>query len=144
VAEIVFLPLGADQYTAVFRAVTTDNTPYFVKLRSGIFDTIAVDVPKFLYDQGISYIIPLIPAQSGDLSVRLDEFNLILYPFIEGQGGFDKDLSDHDWIVFGRALKSIHAIMLPSELAARIPRELYAPKWREQVKHFQARAENET
>jgi spectinomycin phosphotransferase len=138
ITEITFLPLGADQNTAVFRALNVDNTPYFIKLRSGNFDRITVDVPKYLFDQGIRSIIAPISSHSDDLSVRLDDYNLILYPFIEGQGGFDKPLSDHDWTVFGRALKSIHAVTLPPELAARIPHESYSPRWREQARQFQS------
>jgi spectinomycin phosphotransferase len=49
ITEITFLPLGADAYAAVYRATTADGVPYFVKLRSRNFDTISVDVPKFLF-----------------------------------------------------------------------------------------------
>ena len=44
----------------------------------------------------------------------------------------------HDWTVFGRVLKRIHAVTLPPELAARIPHESYSSPWREQAKQFQA------
>jgi spectinomycin phosphotransferase len=137
VSEIHFLPLGADMNTAVYRAVTHDGLPYFVKLRRGAFDTISVDVPKFLHEQGIREIIAPIANQSGQLSSSLGEFNVLLSPFIEGHSGWDVNLSDSDWIQFGRALKQIHSAALPSSLAARIPREKYSPYWRERVKGFQ-------
>ena len=57
VVQVTFLPLGADPNTAVYRAVADDGTPYFVKLRRGDFDEIAVTLPKFLSDQGIAQII---------------------------------------------------------------------------------------
>ena len=38
VVQIAFLPLGADQNTAVYRASADDTTDYFVKLRLGDFD----------------------------------------------------------------------------------------------------------
>jgi hypothetical protein len=41
VVQVAFLPLGADLNTAVYRAVAEDATPYFVKLRRGVFDEIA-------------------------------------------------------------------------------------------------------
>src|SRR3982751_3351175 len=128
-AKITFLPLGADMNTAVFRADATDSTPYFVKLRSGHFDAIAVDVPKFLFDQGLSQIIAPMPTPSGKLSTQLDMFNLILYPFIEGQSGWAKNLSDQDWVVFGRTLKAIHTMTLAPALSARIPQETYSAYW---------------
>ena len=37
IAEVVFLPLGADPDTGVYRAVANDDTAYFVKLRRGVF-----------------------------------------------------------------------------------------------------------
>ncbi len=135
--EISFLPLGADMNTAVYRVVSADSLPYFVKLRRGVFDAVSVDVPKFLHDAGITQIIAPIANRSGQLSSSLGEFNLILSPFIEGHGGWDVDLSDRDWVHFGRALKSIHSAALPPTLAARIPHETYSPYWRERVTGFQ-------
>ncbi len=47
VSDVAFLPLGADQNTAVYRVTTNNSTPYFVKLRRGPFDEIAVTVPAY-------------------------------------------------------------------------------------------------
>lgn len=141
IVEINFLPLGADMNTAVYGAIATNQTGYFVKLRSGNFDTITVDVPKFLFDCGISQIIAPISTQSGQLSSPVGEFNLILYPFIDGDNGWEVDLEDQDWVAFGQALKKIHTVKLPSTLAARIPHEKYSSYWRERVKGFQTQVE---
>jgi len=43
--QIIFLPLGADQNTAVYRIETTNETDCFLKLRSGVFDETAVTLP---------------------------------------------------------------------------------------------------
>jgi len=145
-AEIVFLPLGADMNTAVFRVDTdtANDAPYFLKLRRGHFDTITVDLPKFLFEQGITEIIAPIPTRSGQLSAHLDAFNAILYPFIEGQSGWERNLSDQDWVTFGRVLKAIHTTTLPPELANHISHESYSPQWRDMVKQFQAQVEVES
>lgn len=50
--SLVFLPLGADSGTAVYRVVADGGTRYFLKLRR-IFDAAAVEVPHFLRSQGI-------------------------------------------------------------------------------------------
>jgi len=50
--QVAFLPLGADRDTAVYRAVADDETPYFCKLRRGVFDETSVALPKCLSDQG--------------------------------------------------------------------------------------------
>jgi len=51
VSQLTFLPLGADQGTAVYRVVMDDGTAYFLKLRKN-FDEITVTVPLFLKSQG--------------------------------------------------------------------------------------------
>jgi len=141
ITEIRFLPLGADMNTAVYKAVTADALPYFVKLRRGAFDSVSVDVPKFLHDAGVEQIIAPLPTQSGSLWAVLGVFNVILYPFLEGQNGWHVALSEEQWKMFGRTLKQIHTIDLSEDLKARIPHENYSSYWREEVRQFQKQVE---
>ena len=141
VVELAFLPLGADVNTAVYRAVAQDSTPYFVKLRRGDFDAITVEVPKLLHDQGIKQIIAPILTRSQQLWARLGDFKLMLTPFVEGHSGFEVNLSDQHWVAFGHALKALHTAALPQTISDRVPRETFAPHWREIVKGFQERVE---
>jgi len=144
VSKFDFLPLGADLNTAVYRAVTENEIPYFVKLRKGNFEETAVTLPKFLSDQDIPNIIPPITTKTGQLWANLEAFKLILYPFIEGRDGFDIDLSDHHWFEFGIALKRIHTAEIPPSITNRIQRETYSSQWREMVKTFMKQIENES
>lgn len=144
VAEITFLPLGADMDTAVYRAVASDGTPYFVKLRSGHFDEVTVLVPRLLVEQGMKQVIAPLSTQSGELWATLDDYKVMVSPFVEGHNGFDKPLSDSLWVEFGRALKGLHTAKIPKGIMERIPRETFSPQWRELVRDFQARAERET
>ena len=141
VVQVAFLPLGADQNTAVYRVVADDETPYFVKLRRGVFDEAAVALPKFLSDQGIMQIIAPLATKTGQLWASLDAFRLILYPFVEGRNGYEVDLSDRHWGDFGTALKSIHTVVVPPALIRCIQQETYSPQWREIVKTFLERVE---
>jgi len=141
VVQVAFLPLGADQNTAVYRVVAEDETPYFVKLRRGVFDEAAVALPKFLSDQGIVQIIAPLATKTGQLWASLDAFKLILYPFVEGHNGYEVDLSDRHWGDFGAALKSIHTVVAPPALIRCIQQETYSPQWREIVKTFLERVE---
>jgi spectinomycin phosphotransferase len=141
VVQIAFLPLGADPNTAVYRAAAGDGTPYFVKLRRGIFDETCVALPKFLSDQGIAHIIAPLATPTARLWASLDDFTLMLYPFVEGRNGYEVDLSDRHWVELGAALKRIHATAAPPALIRRIPRETYSSQWRESVKTFLARVE---
>ena len=143
VATIAFLPLGADLNTVVYRVVADDATPYFVKLRSGLFDETSVALPKFLRDQSIAEIIAPLATSTGQLWANLDTFKVIVYPFIEGRNGYEVDLSDRHWIEFGAALKRIHTTVVPPALSSRIQRETYSPKWREIVKTALTRVETD-
>lgn len=142
--DVSFLPLGADVNTAVYRAVTTDDVAYFVKLRRGAFDSASVLVPHILRARGISHVIAPIPTRSGDLWTSSREFTVILYPFIAGESGFDRPLTDEQWVAFGDALNRMHSIHLPEEITAKLPRESFDARWRESVRAFQERVEHET
>jgi spectinomycin phosphotransferase len=133
-ARFAFLPLGADQNTAVYRAVTRDETPYFVKLRRGAFNEISVTLPKLFSERGITAIIPPLKTRNGRLWTDLEAFKVILYPFVEGRNGYEVNLTDRHWIELGAALKRIHTMELSPAFAERIPRERYTPKWRDTIK----------
>jgi spectinomycin phosphotransferase len=142
-AQVAFLPLGADRDTAVYRAVADDETPYFVKLRRGVFDETSVALPKCLSDQGIVQIIAPLATKAGRLWANLDPFKLILYPFVEGHDGYEADLSDRQWVDFGAALKHIHTTAVPAALIRRIQQETFSPHWRAIVKTFLGRVEDD-
>jgi len=143
VAELTFLPLGADVGTAVYRVVADDGTAYFLKLRKG-FEEIVVTVPLFLKSQGIQEIIAPFETKSKQGWADFGEYKMILYPFIEGENGFDMELTDHHRRTLGTALKGIHSAQVPPELKKQIPQETFSPKYRENMKSFQAQVENQT
>jgi spectinomycin phosphotransferase len=140
VAQLTFLPLGADMGTVVYRVVADDGTAYFLKLRKG-FDEIVVTVPLFLKSQGIQEIIVPFESRSKQHWVDFGEYKMILYPFIEGKNGFAMELSDDHKRRFGSALRAIHSATIPPELKRRIPRETFSPQWRDRVRTFQAQVE---
>src|SRR4051812_41562213 len=84
VAHIAFLPLGNDVNTAVYRVVTEDETPYFLKLRSGAFDEAIVTIPGFLSACGISQVIAAVETRARRLWTRVDGFAVIVSPFVDG------------------------------------------------------------
>ena len=141
VNRIDFLPLGADVNTAVYRVVAEDDKAYFVKLRRGAFNKTSVALPKLLSEQGIEQIIAPLASSTGQLWANLEAFKVILYPFIEGQDGYEVNLSDRHWGQFGTALKRFHSAAIPSALVSRIREEKYSAQWREIVKFFLARVE---
>ena len=141
--QITFLPLGADQNTAVYRSETTDKTAYFLKLRSGVFDETAVTLPHFLHDQGIRQIITPLATKTGQLWTRLDDFTVIIYPFVDGHNGREVKLSAAQWAAFGAALKKLHTLTVPPAIKANLRQEAYAPHWREMARMFLERVRSE-
>jgi len=143
VAQTAFLPLGADESTAVYHVLTKDGTAYFLKLRKN-FDEIIVRVPLFLKERGIQALISPFETKSKQHYTDFGEYKLILYPFIKGKDGFEMELSDHHRRTLGTALKGIHTAQIPPELQRLIPQETFSPQWRELLKTFQTQVENNT
>jgi len=144
IAQIEFLPLGADANSAVYRVVTDESVPYFLKLRKDNFEETSLVIPQFLHEQGIRQVIPPQKTRDDRLWSRLEAYHGTLYPFVEGRNGFEAALSDDQWIEFGAALKAIHTVTLPPTLQGRIGPETYTPRWREMVGNFQAQVEHTT
>jgi spectinomycin phosphotransferase len=140
VDELAFLPLGADQATAVYRVVAASGRPYFLKLRRGEFKALSVALPRFLGEQGIGQIIAPLPTTTGQLQASMDEFRLVLYPFVAGRDGYEVKLSAGQWNAFGAALRHVHETRLPPDLLARINRETFSPRWREDVRRHLVQA----
>ena len=145
VSSASFLPLGADVNTAVYRADCLDGSAWFVKLRSGTFDAVTVQVPHLLrVDLGIAQVIPPQPRLTGDLWARLDEYAVVLYPYVEGENGFERQMSNQNWIDLGQTLSALHSASLPEDVLQLLPRETFASHWRERVVRFQTLVEDET
>jgi spectinomycin phosphotransferase len=134
VRQIDFLPLGADVNTAVYRVITKDHSSYFMKLRRGAFNEPSVTYPKYLHDQGVQHIIPVLPNDNGGLWTDIREFKLVLYPFVEGHNAYQVVLSERRWLEFGATLRRLHGVSPPASLLRQLPRETYSDHARTVVK----------
>ena len=143
VATLTFLPLGADMNASVYKAQAHDQTSYFVKLKRGHHHDISVVIVELLHDAGIQQIIPPIKTIHGQSTQRIEDFTLIVYPFVEGQDGFSRNLTDNQWLKLGKALRQVHEIDVPPSIQNQIRREAYSPKWREAVRSLYLHIEAE-
>ena len=100
-------------------------------------------VPKYFSDIGFKQIIPALPNKTGQLWASLTSYKAILYPYVEGRNAIEKTLSDQQWIEFGTTMKRFHSLDIPINLTSSVQREAFHPKWRETVKSFLKRIENE-
>lgn len=144
IKTLTFLPIGADSNSAVYKAVSADNTSYFLKLRRGQFDETSVKLPQYYYDLGIKQIVPSVPTKAGHLWATLGQYTIILYPFIEGHNGYERQLSERNWAEFGHALQQIHAAGIPANITSAIRRETFSAKHREGVLGFLNQIEAES
>jgi spectinomycin phosphotransferase len=143
VADLSFLPIGADLRTAVYRVVRDNGTVFFLKLRRK-FREVIVLVPLFLRESGIQEILAPLEAKSGEHWADFGEYKLILYPFIEGKDGFEVELTDQHREKLGEALHGIHTLQIPQDLYQLIRKETFSPEWRTDMKSFLGQVESRT
>jgi spectinomycin phosphotransferase len=136
IRRVTFLPIGADANAAVYRVEAEDGKPYFLKLKRGTFDDVAVAISAFLHARGIRHVMAPIETATHGLWARGHGFAWMLYPFFEGTNGFETPLSDAQWVTLGRSLKAVHSVVLPPELGQKVPREAYSSQWRDMVEGF--------
>jgi len=144
VTEFTFLPLGYDLNTAVYRVFNKARADLFLKLRRGEFNQASVAVPKYLFEQGMRQVIPSIVTLGGQLCAQLPPYTVILYPFVRGLTGFERPLSERQWIEFGSAMKRFHSTLFPADVICGVGREQFSHRWRETVGKFLVRCEQET
>lgn len=141
VATLTFLPIGADPDASVYKAQTHDHQSYFVKLKRGHHHDISIVILELLHDAGIQQVIPPIKTVLGRPSQRIEGYTLIVYPFVNGQDGFSRDLTDKQWSALGKVLRQVHEIEVPPSIQHQLRKERYSPKWREAVRSLYAYSE---
>lgn len=133
IANLIPLSLGADANALIYKAQTSDQKKYFVKLKCGQHN-ISIDLQLLIHDSGIKEIISPIKTLDGQPKLYINNFTLIVYPFIDGHDGFSQNLTDDQWLTFGKALKHIHQLQLPTSITELIKQESYSNKLRKKVR----------
>lgn len=143
VVTLTFLPLGADINASVYKAETHDQSCYFIKLKRGHNHDKSAAIIELLHETGIQQIIPPIKNKLKQPTQHIDDFTVIVYPFIEGQDGFSRDLTNDQWVALGKVMRQIHEIDVPPSIQRIIRREAYSSKWREAVRLLYTHMESE-
>ncbi|HEU5368841.1 MAG TPA: aminoglycoside phosphotransferase family protein [Ktedonobacterales bacterium] len=126
-ASIAFLPLGLDSRAGVYRVVSEQGIAYLLKAKAGTFYEPGCLVPRYLRDQGIAGVVAPLPTKGETLWVRLDEWIVTLYPFIEGEHGWNPAMSAAQWRAAGAAIRQIHQVRLPTAGFESLRRETFDP-----------------
>lgn len=143
VAVLTFLPLGADMNASVYKAQTYNQTSYFVKIKRGHHHDIGIAIVELLQNAGVKETIPPVKTIFGQSTQYIEDFTLIVYPFVQGQNGFSRNLTDNQWFKLGKALRQVHEIEVPLLIQKSLRKEVYSPKWRETVRSFYMQLEAE-
>ncbi len=128
VTDIAFLPIGYDASAWAYRVAAVSGQRYFLKLRRGTVHRGCAAVARYLKAHGVEEVVAPLPTSAGQLSAPLEDYTLLLYPWIEGQTGMEAGLSDDQWIAYGAIVRRIHAARLPDDLSAEMMREEFTLK----------------
>ena len=129
VSQIEFLPIGNDSSAFAYRIQANDGNSYFLKLKKELSNPAGLFVPRFLKDTGIEQVIAPLPTKAHTLWGNVNEFVLILYPFIAGNEAMEAGLTDAQWAEFGAILKRIHTTKLRANTLQYVLQETFVPKW---------------
>lgn len=132
--SLIPLSIGADMNASVYKAQGPNQKSYFVKLKCGRNHDQGMAILEFLHQEGIPHIIPPVKTSQGSSSQHIDEYTLIVYPYIEHQNGFHQTLKEEQWMVLGRVLRRVHELNIPTAIQHQIGKENYSPKWRDFVR----------
>jgi spectinomycin phosphotransferase len=132
--RIEFLPIGNDASAFAYRVEAKNGNSYFLKVKRKITNPAGLFVPRFLKDNGIEQVIAPLSTNTQELSVGMDGFALILYPFITGNEAMKVGMIDTHWTEFGATLKGIHTTERTGSTLQYVVQESFTPKWSKLVK----------
>lgn len=133
VRDVRRLTLGADPQAASHHLATHEGDVYFLKLRRDAPPPASLEVSQWLAERLALPVVAPLATRDGAFSTRFQGLTAILYPHVEGRSGWEASLSPGQWRRLGEALRGLHDATLPEELARDLPRECYAPVWRDAV-----------
>ncbi len=108
-----FLPRGKDYHAGVYRVVSEQGSIYLLKVTSRPLYAPRYQVPRYLYDQGITSVVAPLPTRSGALWTKLADWAVIVYPFIEGDSSLP-GMTNEQWKELGSIFKQIHHTPVPA------------------------------
>lgn len=125
---VEFLPIGNDAAATTFR-VRGEQRAYFLKLRVGDPNRASLILPHHLRVNGVDNVVAPLVTTSGALFAELDEYSLVLYPWIEGESKLGKTLSPQQWRAWGAIMRAIHRACFNEQVKAQLPQEQYGKRW---------------
>lgn len=140
VKQIDFLPIGNDSTAWVYKVFTANSDTYFLKVKRGAIAASSVLLPHHLYEAGLKQVVAPVPNMTNALSTQLNDFTLILYPYVSDDNAMDVGMSLEDWAEYGKVVQHIHATELTAKITQHVPRETFTlnPRWMRIIQSLQS------
>lgn len=127
-----FLPLGLDMWAGVYRVTSARGAAYLLKVKSGTLYEPSCIVPRYLNDQGAASVVAPLPTTRNALWTRLGDsgnadWRVTVYPFIEGDVGWNPRMTEAQWKAVGVAVRRLHQVALPPEGFPSLRKEAFDP-----------------
>ena len=91
---------------------------------------------RYLADSGISQVLAPLRTRDGQLAARLGDLQASLYPFVEGENGFQTPLKEDQWTALGSVVRAIHDVKLPPPVREFMRKEAYSDAWRSKTRRY--------
>ena len=137
------LDVGFDKNTAIYKLFSYTHETFFLKIRTGNFNETCITIPFWLSKvMNLPNIINPIKTLDNKLFVKAPSCYLMLFPYINGQSGWDSSLTKDQFLEFGKFMYNLHSIKLPDKYSSKITVETYSSKYRDAVKEIITKRSN--
>jgi len=145
IINIEQLNLGVDINSTLYKVHSSDLKKYFIKIRSGEFYEASIEIPYWLSKySGSKNIINPIETKDKRLYVKILDFTLAVFPYIDGKSGWDINLTNDQFIQFGEFMKKLHSCIFPKEYLKNIYTAKYNQEYKNNVKNYFQNIENQS
>jgi spectinomycin phosphotransferase len=138
-ARHVGLVPGREHAEAIVHRVDAPGGAYFLKLTPAR-QPAPSPLARYLADAGIPNVVAPLRTRDGRLSAPFGDLQATLYPYVEGENGFQKPLNEAQWTALGRTMRAIHDMKLPSSISDGMRRETWSDVWRTRTRRYLAGA----
>jgi spectinomycin phosphotransferase len=121
-----YLPRGHDYSAGVYRVVNEQGTAYLLKATARPLYEPGLLVPRYLRDQEITSVVAPFPTRSGALWTKLDDWTVIVYPWISGDSSIT-GMTNEQWKEAGSIFKQIHSVRLQPDNFPALRKETFDP-----------------
>ena len=115
--------------------IDCDGDSYFLKLSPPPPPT-GLALARYLADAGISSVPAPLRTTDGQLATDIGPMSATLYPFVDGENGFERPLAPEQWRALGGAVRAIHSLTLLSDVRDALRVETYSEVWRREVRQY--------